>query len=368
MSAIQNIFKMAGPSYLARYGDQMPSNHKKVMQAIMECRSGSYGTVQYSCEKCHATHELPCACGNRHCPTCQVDKANQWLESQVSKLLPCNYFLLTLTLPEELRQVVRSHQRAAYAAMFSCAYDSLKKLANDKRFVGSPRIGMLAALHTWGGQLQYHSHLHLIVPGGALAMDGQSWLPSRQDLFVHTKPLARIFRAKFRDAMEKAGLLQAIDPSVWRQEWVVDSQAVGNGQTTVRYLARYVFRVAISNNRIVSWDNHTVTFKYKDTDTGKWRKMVLTAIEFIRRFLQHVLPSGFMKIRHFGFLNANSSVPLQKLRELIHLLHDVIARLISPSSGTDVPKKTKLVCGECGQLLRFSRFFPPGVVMGLPPG
>jgi hypothetical protein len=222
---------------------------------------------------------------------------------------------------------------------------------------------MLAALHTWGGKLQYHPHLHLIVPGGVLARDGQSWLPSRQDLFVHTKPLGRIFRAKLRDAMDKAGLLESIDHSVWRREWVIDSQPVGNGQTTIRYLARYVFRVAISNNRIVSWDNHTVTFNYKVKEAGKWKKVTLDTIEFMRRFLQHVLPTGFMKIRHFGFLNANCSVPLEKIRELIHMLHDVISRLL-PEKPLKV--KSKLKCSKCGYGMVLLRFILPP--MGLPSG
>ena len=145
MSAIQEIFKNMGPAYLARYGGRMPAAHKKVMLAVMECRTGAFGTAQYGCEKCGATHELECACGNRHCPTCQIDKAQRWLEAQVSRLLPCSYFLLTFTLPPELRKVVRSNQRAAYAAMFSCAYAALKKLAEDKRFIGSSRIGMFGA-------------------------------------------------------------------------------------------------------------------------------------------------------------------------------------------------------------------------------
>jgi len=367
MSAIQHIFRNMGPAYLARYGGRMPAVHKKVMRAVMECRTGAFGMAQYGCEKCGATHELDCACGNRHCPACQIDKAERWLEAQVNKLLPCNYFLLTLTLPDELRQVVRSNQRMAYAAMFSCAYESLKKLANDKRFIGSPRIGMLGALHTWGGQLQYHPHLHLIVPAGALAMDGQRWLPSRQDLFVHTKPLARIFTAKFRDAMDKAGLLDFIEPSVWRREWVIDSQAVGNGQTSLRYLARYVFRVAISNNRIVSWDEHSVTFTYKDKEAGKWKKMTLDAMEFIRRFLQHVLPTGFMKIRHFGFLNANCKVPLEKIRELIHMLHDVIGKLLQPKKPS-MRVNAKLKCSKCGGCMNMLRFIIPARAKGLSPG
>ncbi len=325
----------------------------------MECRSGNYGTVQFACEKCDSTHELPCACGNRHCPTCQIDKADQWLESQVNKLLPCNYFLITLTLPGKLRNVLRSNQRIAYAAMFSCAHNAIKKLAKDKRFIGSTRIGILGALHTWGGQLQYHPHLHLIVPGGALDKDGKSWMPSRKDLFVHTKPLALIFRAKFRDAIKEAGLLGAIDPSVWKQGWVVDSQAVGNGKTSLRYLARYVFRVAISNNRIVCYDSNCVTFKYKDSDSGKWRKMTLDIMEFIRRFIQHVLPSGFMKIRHYGFMNANCKVPLDRIRELINLIHDVIERLRPEPIEFTFPRKAKLKCSSCGNGLKFIRFLLP---------
>lgn len=355
MSAIQEVFRKYGPGYLALYGDRMPGVHKKVIRAVRECRSGTFGKAVYRCEQCGATHTLACSCGNRHCPTCQHEKARQWLKIQMEKLMPCDYFLMTLTLPEGLRHVIRSHQRVGYSAMFSCAHGALKTLACDKRFVGTSRIGFLAALHTWGGALQFHPHLHLIVPAGGLAEDGRSWLSSRQDLFVHTKPLARIFRGKFRDAMKTAGLLQMIDPAVWEKEWVVDSQAVGNGRTTLRYLARYVFRVAISNNRILNYDNHTVTFRYKDSDTGKWRTMTLDAMEFMRRFLQHVLPSGFMKIRHFGFLNANSRVRLEKVCQLICTFFDVIRKLLPVT----LPKRTGPTCRYCGHTLQRIRFLAP---------
>jgi len=361
MSAIQEIFKKYVPEYLDLYGDRMPKVHKKVIHAIRECRSGTFGTALYACEECGATHTLQCSCKNRHCPTCQHEKAAQWLQTQTQKLLPCNYFLITLTLPEGLRQVVRSHQRSAYAALFLCASGALTKLAGDKRFVGTSRIGFLAALHTWGGQLQYHPHLHIIVPAGGLTQDGCGWLSSRQDLFVHTKPLARIFRAKFHDAMKAAGLVEKIDPSVWKTEWVVDSEAVGNGQTTFRYLARYVFRVAISNNRIISYDNHIVTFRYKDSDTGKWREMSLDAMEFIRRFLQHVLPTGFMKIRHYGFLNSNCRAALQNICEMISTLYDGIRKVVLPLSK---PKRIFLKCRRCGHILRQVYFLLPfGKVM-----
>jgi len=265
----------------------------------------------YECRDCRNLHFIHCCCGNRHCPNCQQSKADQWLNQQMKKLLPTHYFLLTITLPQGLRDVVRSHQKQSYGALFSCTNEALKKLARDKRFIGSDRIGYLAAIHTWGGMLQYHPHLHLIIPGGAVSNNDQ-WLSSRQDLFVHTKPLEIIFKAKFKDAMKKAGLLDKIDPAVWKQQWVIDSQAVGQGQNSLRYLSRYVFRVAISNNRIKSIENNVIKFLYKDREKKKWKIMALSAMEFIRRFLQHVLPKGFMKIRHYGFLNPNYALPIEK--------------------------------------------------------
>jgi hypothetical protein len=356
MSAIQKIFQIYGPQYLELYGHGMPKIHKKAIQNIIDCRSGSLGTIVYGCDDCHSIQPIPCCCGNRYCPTCQHDKADEWLRKQMEKLLPTNYFLLTITLPDGLNNIVRSHQKIAYAAMFSCAHDALKKLAKDKRFIGSSRIGYLAVLHTWGGMLQYHPHLHLVIPGGALSEKGYEWFPSRQDLFVHTKPFALIFRAKFRDAMKKAQLFDNIDPSVWQQEWVVDTQAVGQGQDSLRYLSRYVFRVAISNNRIKSIENHIITFQYKDRLKKKWKTMTLDAMKFIRRFLQHVLPSGFMKIRHYGFLNPNCSVSIEQIRELISLIHDVIRDLLP-----EIPmyKKKNLKCSCCGQVLRFIGFLKP---------
>ncbi len=364
MSTIQKIFQIYGPQYLALYGDRMPQAHKKVMHDIMDCRSGSFGTLVYQCDECKTTQTLACCCGNRHCPTCQHDKTDQWLRKQMEKLLPTHYFLLTITLPEGLRCPVRSHQNTAYPAMFSCAHEALKKLAQDKRFIGSNRIGYLAVLHTWGNMLQYHPHLHLVVPGGALSQNADQWMPSRQDLFVHTKPLATIFKAKFKDAMKKAKLLDEIDPNVWTQQWVIDSQAVGKGQTSLRYLSRYVFRVAISNNRIKSIENHMVKFQYKDREKKKWKTMTVDAMEFIRRFLQHVLPKGFMKIRHYGFLNPNSALTIEDVRELISLIQKVIVDLLPEISEY---KNRRIKCTCCGHDLNFIAFVMPFSRWGPPP-
>jgi len=358
MSAIQKIFRIYGKQYLELYRNRMPSIHKKAMEDICDCRSGSFGTIVYACDTCTTRQCVPCCCGNRHCPTCQQDKSEQWLQNQMEKLLPTHYFLVTLTLPHGLREVSRSHQRIVYAALFSCAHESLTTLAKDKRFVGSPRIGYLAVLHTWGSMLQYHPHLHLVIPGGAVSHNGQQWLSSRQDLFVHTKPLAQIFKVKFRHAMKKAHLFHTIAPSVWKDKWVVHSQSAGTGQNSLRYLARYVFRVAISNNRIKSIENNAITFLYKDRQRKTWKTTTLEAMEFIRRFLQHVLPQGFMKIRRYGFLNPNSALSVEKLRELISLIRDVI---IDMSAHIPEIKNHTITCPWCGNPLRciaFVKYIP----------
>jgi len=356
MSAIQDIFQTYGPQYLALYEDRMPRVHKKTIQDIIGCRSGSFGTILYGCRDCQTIQPIPCCCGNRHCPSCQQNKTDQWLHKQMERLLPTHYFLLTITLPQGLRHIVRSHQKITYAALFSCTHDALKKLAKDKRFLGSTRIGYLAVLHTWGSMLQYHPHLHLVIPGGAVSERGDEWLSSRQDLFVHTKPLEKIVKAKFKDAMKKAQLFDKIDPRVWEQPWVADTQAVGKGQNSLRYLSRYVFRVAISNNRIKSIENGIITFLYKDRQKKTWKTMALDAMEFIRRFLQHVLPKGFMKIRHYGFLNPNSPFSIEHLRELISLIHHVIRDLLP-----EIPeyKKQEIKCACCGHALKFIAFLKP---------
>lgn len=356
MSAIQKIFRVYGEQYLKLYGDRMPEIHKKAIKDICDCRSGSFGTILYACNDCNTRQPVPCCCGNRHCPTCQQYKSEEWLHKQMESLLPTHYFLLTVTLPQGLRDVARSNQKGVYKAMFSCAHEALKKLARDKRYVGSNRIGYLAVLHTWGSMLQYHPHIHMVIPGGAVSKGGDQWLSSREDLFVHTKPFAIIFKAKLRDAMKGAKLFQKVDPEVWKQEWVVHSQYAGKGQNALRYLARYVFRVAISNNRIKSIENNVIRFLYKNRERKTWKPMNLKAMEFIRRFLQHVLPKGFMKIRHYGFLNPNSAFSIERLRELISLISTVIKEF-APS----IPeiKKHIIKCACCGNPLRFIAFKKP---------
>jgi len=359
MSNIQEIFRRYGSEYVQRYGSAMPGAHRKVIAAIVNCRSGALGMHVYDCPSCGRTEHLPRSCGNRHCPGCQQHKAQAWLRKQMQKLLPCSYFLLTFTVPEQLRRFVRTHQRIAYAAMFDAASASLKKLAGDRRFVGADQMGFFAVLHTWGRLLQYNPHIHFVVPGGGLSAGRDQWIGSKPDFLVHVKALAMVYKAKLREALDQAGLLDRVDADVWTKDWIVNCQAVGNGKWALRYLSRYVFRVAISNSRIISHGDGRVTFRWRKVKSHRWRRTTVDAMEFIRRFLQHVLPTGLMKIRHYGFLGANAKVPIQRIRELICDLYEILLDLVQPPAP---PESPMLKCSSCGTALVHRTLLPAGVM------
>jgi hypothetical protein len=357
MPTVADVMRRYGPAYLERYGSAMPAEHKKVLQTIMACRTGQLWMVLYQCTSCGRQHLMGRSCGNRHCPTCQQDKTRAWLETQTGRLLPCPYFLLTFTGPAALRDAVRSHQRIAYAALFDASSEAIKALAANPKHVGAARCGFFGVLHTWGRTLEYHPHVHYVVPGGGLSADGARWLPSHAHFFVPVRALSVLFRAKFRDSLNRAGLLAQIDPKVWRQDWVVHSQAVGDGRASLKYLAPYVFRVAISNRRIVSCDDGHVTFSYRKSGSNRWRNMTVDAPEFIRRFLQHVLPTGLQKVRHYGFLSPNSWQSVELVRWLIALYHRLVFTLLGHRSQ-DAKPQPRIRCPVCGGPMRVLGFLP----------
>jgi len=320
MTTIRDIFTAFAPEYLERYPNLPPSHHK-VIRAIQQCQSGHYGHSLYQCPNCGGQHRVNHSCGNRHCPQCQHHKTQQWLAHHLDKQLPGPHFLLTFTVPETLRPFIRSHQRLAYHAMFKASSLALKRLARDERFIGTDLPGFTGVLHTWGRQLQYHPHIHYIVPGGGLSADRSAWLPSRANFFVPVKALSPIYRAIWKEEMCTAGLLAHIDPQVWNISWNVHSQANHHGHSAFTYLAPYVFRVAISTSRIVSLKDRTVTFTYRKPGSARPRTTHLDVMEFLRRFLQHVLPDGFMKVRHFGLLHASCAIPAATIRLMIAQAH-----------------------------------------------
>jgi hypothetical protein len=336
----------------------MPASHRRVMDLITQCRSGTLGEHIFQCPDCHRVHLANSSCGNRHCPICQADKSERWVDQQMEKLLPCSYFFVTFTVPEALSRFMRSHQKACYEAFFAASSEALKLLVGEKRFVGCDQAGFLGVLHTWGRTLTYHPHVHYLVPGGGLNADRSKWVASKRDFLVHVKPLSLLFRRIFRERMESAGLLEQIAPQVWHTDWVVHCQAVGNGMGTVKYLAPYIFRVAISDSRIVSVTDGRVRFRYRPVRHKEWKVMELEAAEFIRRFLQHVLPRGFMKVRHYGFLSAACKVTVEQIRELICVLFEVV-QLTWPVR-TRQSKRRPLRCSACGALMTWVMFLRPG--------
>jgi hypothetical protein len=354
MTTINEIFRTFGPEYLERYAQIMPKAHRKVIDAIIDCRTEACGLALYQCEKCGTVHQAYRSCGNRHCPTCQHHKTWQWLEKQLKRQLPGHHFLLTFTVPEKLRRFIRKNQRVAYSTLFKASSEAIKKLARDENYIGGDLPGFFGVLHTWGRTLEYHPHIHYIVPGGALSTTDGLWHPSRIDFYLPVKALSLIFKAKFREAMKEAGLFEEIPPDVWQIDWNVNSQAVGSSEASLKYLAPYVFKVAISNSRIWKVQDRTVFIRYRKPHSHRLRTLALDVMEFIRRFLQHVLPTGFMKVRYYGFMNPNCSVPLQKLTTLIQMAYAFALEM------PDYEKNPRHlpICPNCGGTLQYLVPFP----------
>jgi len=349
MKTINDIFRAYAPEYLSRFGHAIPEEHRKAITAIINCRTPACGTTLFRCESCGQRHVIHLSCGNRHCPTCQHHKSRQWLEKQLERRMPGHHFMITFTVPEQLRRFIRSNQRAAYAALFSASSEAMKKLVQDPKFMGGDLPGFLGVLHTWGRTLEYHPHIHYIVVGGALSSEDKTWKPSDLGFYVPVPALSSIFRAKFRDEMIKAGLFDQIPGEVWYIDWNVNSQPVGSSEASLKYLAPYVFRVALSNNRIVKVEDRKVFLRYRKTGSNRWRLLVLDVMEFMRRFLQHVLPTGFMKVRYYGFLHPTCKVPIEDIRTLIELTYGFEVTMADPEEMPPLPQPT---CGSCGGLLK----------------
>jgi hypothetical protein len=361
---VAEIFRCYGPQYRAKFGERMLPSHRQAMRAIEQCRTEALGGQVYYCDQCEQAQYSYHSCQNRHCPKCQNEAAQHWLEEQQDLLLPVPYFLVTFTLPAELREVARRHQKLVYHLLFRTSATALQQLAQDARFVGG-QIGMVGVLHTWTRDLLYHPHIHYLVPGGGLAPDGQTWLPSRPAFLVHVRPLGRLFRAKLRVALQKSGLAEGVPAEVWTKEWGVHCQPVGSGVAALKYLAPYIFRVAISNRRLVKWEDDQVTFRYTASDTGKTRCCTVPAEEFIRRFLQHVLPKGFVKVRYYGFFSPAQHPILHHIRQLLEP-PSITPSTHAPEAEPAVKAEPKSLsahqayrCPRCGQAMRWLEVLPP---------
>jgi hypothetical protein len=361
-----DVFRRYGPAYRARWGSQLSAAQLAAMHAIEACRTEALGGQLYRCPDCQTTRYCFHSCRNRHCPTCQHDAAQEWLARQQELLLPVPYFLVTFTLPGALRAVAYQHQALVYDLLFRASAAALQQLAHDPRFLGG-QIGMVGVLQTWTRDLRYHPHIHYLVPGGGLAADGRSWKTANADFLVHVKPLAVLFRAKLRAALRQSELWASIPAEVWGQDWVVDCRPVGSGWTALKYLAPYVFRVALSNKRILAMADSQVSFRYQDGETRQSRTCTLPAETFIERFLTHILPKGFVKVRYYGLFRVGARQQLTRLRAQLALQQRKAELLPAVEVRAEPATRLGPVCPSCGQELRLERVLPPQRAPPAPP-
>lgn len=334
---VADVFRRYGQAYRDQHGASMSRQQRRVMTAIQVCRTAALGGHLERCDRCG--HERNCfnSCRDRHCPKCQSLARAQWIEDRQAELLEVPYFHVVFTVPEEVAAIAYQNKEVVYGILFRATAETLRIIAADPKHLGA-QIGFFAVLHTWGQNLLHHPHLHCVVPGGGLSPDGQRWVPCRPGFFLPVRVLSRLFRRLFLPALQKAfdsGKLQFFGPleplregAAFRElvaraktsEWVVYAKRPFAGpQQVLDYVGRYTHRVAISNNRIEDIDDGQVRFQWKDYRNGNQVKtMTLSADEFIRRFLLHVLPNGFQRIRYYGFLgNRHRQEKLEHCRRLL---------------------------------------------------
>ena len=361
MVEVQGIFQQHGEQY--RKAHKLTLVQHKAMSAIGRCRTGELGAHVDVCENCGDTQISYNSCRNRHCPKCQMLSKERWIENRKSDLLNVGYFHVVFTLPSELRPVLYQNQAVSYNVLFRAVAQTLQELAGKAKFLGA-RLGFTSILHTWGQNLSYHPHIHCIIPGGGLDSLGK-WRDSRKKFFIPVKVLSRLFRGKFLDALRHAALsfhgeLKFLEnladwnrllDCCYRKQWVVYCKPpFRDAACVVEYLGRYTHRVAISNNRILKFENGKVSFKWWDyKDGNRWKVMTVAATEFIRRFLMHVLPPRFTKIRHYGLLSSRDKgerLLLCKQLTKTPILPKTLlttAELIQKLTGRDPSK-----CPACG--------------------
>jgi len=337
LSSIINTFEA---HFLAQYQDQILPSHRNALSAMKYCRTKQAPLMLASCAECNEKTYIPHSCGHRNCPHCQHHESQQWLERQLKKQVPSEYFLLTFTLPAQFRPLAWRNQRNVYAAMIQCCWETLKTFSqNDKQLQGTP--GVVAVLHTHARNLDYHPHVHIVMPAAAIDQVNQCWRTKKSNknkpyLFNH-KALAKVFRAKMLEAITQMGLAL---PKQHPEKWVVDCKSVGTGEKALIYLGRYLYRGVIKEKDIVACENGNVTFRFQNSKTKKMEFKTVSGENFLWRLLRHVLPKRFRRARNFGFLHPNS----KRLIQVVQLLFK-----LDPNRALGwMRKRPSMNCSCCG--------------------
>ncbi|MCW5587918.1 MAG: IS91 family transposase [Chromatiales bacterium] len=391
---VADIFRTHGPAWRSTQRGHLSVGQLKVISAIESCRSAALGGHVLQCSACGHREIAYNSCRNRHCPKCQGSAAQRWLEARQADLLPVEYYHVVFTLPAPVSEIAYTNKSVIYSLLFRTAAETLQMIAADPRHLGA-RIGLTLVLHTWGSALTHHPHVHGIVPGGGLSLDGERWVNCRRGFFLSVRVLSRLFRRRFLEGLtqahrqgqlqffgDNAGLADPTAFAMWlaplRQvDWVVYAKRPFAGPDAVlRYLSRYTHRVAISNRRLVAMDEQGVTFRWKDyraKGRTKIKTMTLSADEFMRRFLLHVLPTGFHRIRHYGLIaNGGRRDNLEKVRELLQFADNAAALQEDPttdSADEQPPEVTTAtyVCPDCGAAMCIIELLAPSRFIRAPP-
>jgi len=379
---VADIFRDHGAAWRSANAGHVSLDQMKVMSAIERCRTAALGGHVERCEKCSHTLIAYNSCRNRHCPKCQGAAAQEWLAEREAELLPVPYFHLVFTLPAQIADIAYHNKAVIYDLLFKASSETMLTIAADPEHLGA-RIGILSVLHTWGSALTHHPHVHMIVPGGGISHDGKKWVASRASFFLPVRVLSRLFRRLFLQklvAAHQAGELQffnrhaaLLDTQAFTaflaplrdNEWVVYSKRpFGGPEEVLRYLARYTHRVAISNRRLIACGEKGVTFKWQDyrlEGRERYKTMTLATAEFIRRFLMHVLPAGFHRIRYYGLLASGKRAEnIAHARELLTLPVIPVDAIKAATTNTDEPQTPEHRCPCCGGRMIIIERFEPG--------
>ena len=388
---VADIFRTHGPAWRLAQASHLSLGQLKVMSAIEQCRTAALGGHALHCPGCEHDQVSYNSCRNRHCPKCQGVAAKRWLEARQADLLPVDYYHVVFTLPAPISDIAYYNKAVVYGLLFEIAAETLCTIAADPKHLGA-QVGATLVLHTWGSALTHHPHVHGIVPGGGLSPDGKRWVSCKPGFFLSVRVLSRLFRRRFLEALEEAhlaGKLQFFgeradlaDPQSFARwlapvrqcEWVVYAKRPFAGpEAVLAYLSRYTHRVAIANSRLVALDERGVTFRWKDyrdkgnPDKPRHKTMTLSADEFMRRFLLHVLPGGFHRIRHFGLIaNNGRKEKLAKARELLNVAPVAVAEVSETDAAAELVRPT-FVCAHCGAAMIIIETILRGQAIRAPP-
>jgi hypothetical protein len=379
---VADIFRDHGAAWRAANAGHLSLGQLKVMRAIERCRTAALGGHVRACENCDHTVIAFNSCRDRHCPKCQGAAARKWLADREAELLPVGYFHLVFTLPKSIADIAYQNKRVIYDLLFKASAETMLAIAADPKHLGA-RIGFTSVLHSWGSAMTHHPHLHLIVPGGGISMDGSRWVSCRPNFFLPVRVLSRLFRGLILKGLKKAhadGRLQFFNDHqaladktafnaylkpLYKTNWAIHAKEPFAGPKAVlAYLSRYTHRVAIANSRLISVDDKTVTFTWKDyraEGANRYRTMTLPVDEFIRRFLIHVFPKRFHHIRHYGLLaNGHRADNVKRARQLLSLSDNGLSPQVDNGKTEDETNASEPSCPACGGRMRIIEIFDPG--------